>query len=55
MIYTISVLDRISGQCKVVTLHADDHPSTVVEAMRQARELLQTVPTHLVAIGSGRA
>ena len=47
MVYTISIRDKNTGKCVVVTVHADNHPNAVVAAMKAARKRL-TPPTHLV-------
>ena len=47
MVYTLVIRDKKSGNCRKVTVHADDYPNAVVAAMKKAREQL-TPPTHLV-------
>lgn len=47
MNYTIVIRDKNSGQCRKVTVAADDYPNAVVAAMKRARKLLEP-PTHLV-------
>lgn len=49
MNYTLVIRDKISGQCRKVTVAADDYPNAILAAMARARKMLEP-PTHLVVV-----